>query len=72
MAYYVNVINSTMSGTYFLEGRARVLKTINDDLQLVDFEDGHGPVERHIDPNAQGDDVARYIADLNDSKPQRP
>lgn len=64
--HYVNVINSTMSGTYFLEGRARVLRTIDDDTKLVDFEDGYGAVTRYVDPLAQGEDVARYVADLND------
>lgn len=65
MAHYVNVINCKMSGTYFLEGRARVLKTIDADTKLVDFGDNM-PVERFIDPLAQGDDVAKYVAKLND------
>ena len=66
MAYYVNVINCKMSGPYFIEGRARVLKTIDGDRKLVDFYDGYGPVERFIDPKAQGDDVVAYLNKLND------
>ncbi len=65
MAFYVNVINCKLSGTFFLEGRARVLKTIDGDSKLVDFGDGM-PVARFIDPLAQGDDVTEYVARLND------
>ena len=65
MAVYCNVLNQTMSGTVVIEGRARILKTIDGDTKLVDFEDGYGPVVRYIDPKAQGDDVACYVADLN-------
>jgi hypothetical protein len=65
MADYVNILNTTMSGTVFLEGRARVLKTLDDDRKLVDFEDSCGPVERYVDPRAQGTNIGRYIADLN-------
>jgi len=67
MTEYVNVINSTMGGTFIIEGRARVLKTIDEDTKLVDFEDGYGPVERFVDPLAQDGDVAAYVARLNDS-----
>ena len=65
MAHYVNVINCTLGGTYFVEGRARVLKTIDGDTKLVDFEDGYGPVERFVDPQAQDEDVAEYVSELN-------
>lgn len=68
---YVNVINVTMGGTFFLEGRARVVKVLDEERSLVDFEEGSGPVERAIDPCAQGEDVAHYIADLNASTPSR-
>ena len=68
MAYYVNVINCTMGGTFFLEGRARVLKTIDEDEKLVDFEDGYGPVRRYVDPRAQTENTDKFIADLNDSE----
>ena len=65
MAEHVNVINCKMSGTYFVEGRAQVIKDMGDDIMLVDFGDNM-PVERFVDPLAQGDDVAKYVARLND------
>lgn len=62
------IINQTMSGTYFIEGRAKVVKALDDEgRSLVDFEDGYGPVERFVDPDAQTDNVAAYVASLNDS-----
>ncbi len=63
---YVNVINSTMSGTYILEGRARVVQWLEDGQALVQFgEPGESCVYRFIDPKAQVGNVGRYIVDLN-------
>lgn len=65
MTKQVNVINSTMSGRFFIEGTATVIKEYGDDIALVDFGDDM-PVERFVDPLAQGKDVAKYVARLND------
>lgn len=67
MTEHVNIINSTMGGTYFIEGRAKVIEKRDDDMMLVAFDDyPNDPVERFVDPLAQGDDVAEYVARLND------
>ena len=65
MTDYVNIIACNIGGPFFVEGRARVVKTIDDENKLVDFEDGYGPVERFVDPLAQGDDLDAYVAKLN-------
>ncbi len=68
MAYYVHVLNTTMGGTVFYEGRARVIKTIDCDDKLVIFEKDKGqePVRRYVDPGAQENPAAR-VAELNDT-----
>jgi len=74
MAYYVNVINCTLGGKFILEGRARVLRTIDGDVKQVDFEDGSGPIERFVDPVAQSlteVELASYIAKLNEPRRHR-
>lgn len=65
----VNVINSTMSGTLFLEGTATIVKAVDpdDSRYLVQFTDGFGgPVERFVDPLAQEGNVGAYLDRLND------
>ena len=61
----VNVINRTIGGRYFLEGRPRVIRDLGGDLALVDFDDGCGALQRFVDPNAQGTDIDDYVAGLN-------
>jgi hypothetical protein len=63
----VYIINSTMGGTFIVEGQATIVRRILDvDSQyLVDFGDGFGPVERFVDPLAQ-DNPAEFVAHLND------
>lgn len=63
----VHILNSTMSGTFRIEGRATIIRPVKDvdEQYLVDFGDGFGPVERFVDPSAQ-DDPAGLIARLND------
>ena len=70
----VTVLNQKLvSGTFFIEGRAEVMEVLEaeDHRALVKFENDelHGPVERFVDPLAQGteDDVARYVAFLNEA-----
>ncbi len=65
MAEYANVINQKLSGRYFLEGRARLVRRLNDDMAIVDFDDGYGPTERFVDPAAQGDDLDAHLERLN-------
>ena len=69
----VHVINSTMSGTYFVEGLAVVHRPVDgqEDRYIVAFaNDLSAPVERFVDPAAQANPAA-YVAGLNDS-PQEP
>ena len=65
----VHIINSSMGGTFIIEGRATVLRPIKDvdEQYLVDFGDGFGPVERFVDPQAQAD-PAKFIERLNDDR----
>ncbi len=62
----VHVINSTMSGTFIIEGQATILRRISDvdEQYLVDFGDNM-PVERFVDPAAQSS-PAEFVALLND------
>ena len=64
----VNVINVSISGIYYLEGRAQVACWLGQNQALVDFMDEHGSVERFVDPKAQGKDVGAYIESLNDRR----
>ena len=71
---WVNVLNRKLiSGTFFVEGRAEVLEILeaSDHRALVKFENDelHGPVERFVDPLAQGteEEVALYLAFLNEA-----
>lgn len=67
MSEYVNIINCTMGGRYFIEGRARVIKEPDqDNMAVVTFDDyPNDRFNRFVDPLAQGDDVAAYVAELN-------
>jgi hypothetical protein len=62
----VVVLNTTMSGTVIVEGRATIFRAVPDveEQYVVDFGDGSGFVERFVDPLAQ-DDAGRYVAGLN-------
>ena len=63
----VHVINSTMGGTFFVEGiSVRIVRPVKniDEQYLVDFGDGYGPVERFVDPAAQ-DNPAKFVEKLN-------
>ena len=60
----VHIINSTISGTYFIEGEAPIIAPAADDRYVVDFGDSYGDVVRFVDPKAQSN-PARYVADLN-------
>lgn len=65
----VYILNCTISGRFFIEGEATVLRAVDDVAQqyVVSFDDGIA-VERFIDVEAQ-DDPAGMVARLND--PQR-
>lgn len=65
----VNIINMTMGGRFLVEGRARIVRSVRDvDGQyVVRFEGDFGNVERFVDPQAQGEDVASYVERLNAS-----
>lgn len=64
----VTVINSTMSGVYFIEGTATVLKHLDDDRYLVRFGgNAEMSVERYVDPRAQAL-PAEYVAELNNQR----
>ncbi|QPC43509.1 hypothetical protein HW532_12865 [Kaustia mangrovi] len=64
----VHVLNCTMGGTFVVEGEATIVRPVDgvDCQYLVDFNDGYGPVERFVDPDAQGD-PAGFVARLNGS-----
>lgn len=63
----VAIINRTLGGKFFLEGRATVVVCRDEERALVDFGDGH-PVERFIDVSIHGmadDELRDHIAMLN-------
>lgn len=64
----VNIINSTMSGVFFVEGQATIVRKLvsGDSLYQVRFGHERGTVTRFVDPLAQSGDVGRYVAKLND------
>ncbi len=66
----VNIINSTMSGTFFLEGRATIVRAVPgvDCQYVVRFDSDKQTVERFVDPAAQDSRVGAYIERLNDSR----
>lgn len=65
----VYIINSTMSGTAIIEGQATIVRRTNlsDEHYEVDFNDGHGAVDRFVDPAAQSNPKA-FIDRLNAAK----
>lgn len=63
----VYILNQTMSGKVFIEGKARIAGLLkNEDQYKVQFLDGNQSkrYERYVDPAAQ-DDPAKYIDKLN-------
>ncbi|MEO1208409.1 MAG: hypothetical protein AAFX78_02605 [Cyanobacteria bacterium J06638_20] len=54
------VFNQSFSGTFVVEGQAKVVVAIDRtaDRFLVDFGDGCGPVERFLDAEGQHDPQA--------------
>jgi len=59
----VVIINKTPSGRFIIEGRAKVIRHLDEDRYLVRFGDG-STVERYVDPQAQSDPEG-YIERLN-------
>ncbi len=62
----VTVINRTMSGKFYVEGRAEIVSRINDsdEYYKVRFERRLDTLERFVDPQAQ-DDCAAFVEQLN-------
>jgi len=62
----VRVLNTTFRGEVIVEGEAIIVRPVNDidEQYLVRFSNGD-TVERFVDPNAQGNDIAGYLAILN-------
>jgi hypothetical protein len=62
----VHIINTSMSGRFFIEGQAKVVRAIPgvEGQYLVCFKGETQPVERFVDPRAQID-TGRFVADLN-------
>lgn len=65
----VNVLNTSMAGEVFLEGKARIVTVLDakDSLYRVKFPDDICLYRRFVDPRAQGkpEAVRRYIDKLN-------
>lgn len=62
----VVIINQTISGRFFIEGWAKVLRTIGgvDDQYRVEFEGHRERADRFVDPAAQADPDA-FVRKLN-------
>lgn len=65
----VTVFNQTLSGKFFAEGRALVLRRIadTDEQYRVRFEKSGDEVERFVDPAGQ-EDPAAFVKRLNGEK----
>lgn len=64
----VLIINSTLSGKYFIEGQAEIVAPVNDDVYTVRFMDGY-IAQRFVDPLAQCGCAQAVLDRLN--KPEK-